>query len=95
MNKVLLINRLNPNDESDNKRHIFFLIGDMNVSKIENSLIDIINKSHLVEDSNDILYKYNGVELNIPIHMIPTIIGLFASSKISVYGVYEIYNPDF
>lgn len=94
MNKILLINRLNPNDYSNIKKRIFFLLGGMNLPFIENKLIDTLNGSGLIEDNNDVIYKYNGVELSITIQKIPSLIKLLANADISIYSVYEIYNPD-
>lgn len=94
MNKILLINRLNPNDNSIIKKRIFFLLGGMNLSSIENKLIDTINNSGLIDDNNDVLYKYNGVELSIPIQSIPKLVKLLSNANISIYSVYELYNPD-
>lgn len=94
MNKILLINRLNPQDDSNKKRKIFFIIGNMNSSSTEDKLIDLIHKSKLIDDLNDVVYKYNGVELNIEISKIPSFIKLFAEADLSIYSVYEIYNPE-
>lgn len=94
MNKILLVNRVNTSDNSKIKKRIFFLLGGMNLPTIENKLIDTINNSGLIDDYDDILYKYNGVEVNMPIQSIPKLIKLLANEDISIYSVYEIYNPD-
>lgn len=94
MNKILLINRLNPQDYTDKKRKIFFTLGGMNIPSVEEKLIRLLNESGIL-NVNDILYKYNGVELNISVQQIPTIIKLLIQNNISIYSIYEIYNPEF
>lgn len=93
MNKILLINRLDSSNNSNIKKKIFFIIGDMNLSSVENKLIDVINHSELV-DSDDMLLKYNGIELSIYIQQIPDIVKLLTRENFSIYGIYERYNPD-
>ncbi|MEW8974039.1 MAG: hypothetical protein AB2375_07575 [Tissierellaceae bacterium] len=94
MNKILLINRLDPQDYSERKKKIFFTLGGMNIPSVEGKLIRLLNESGILS-VNDILYKYNGVELNISVQQIPTIIKLLANDNISIYSIYEIYNPEF
>ncbi len=94
MNKILLINRLNPQDYTDKKRKIFFTLGGMNIPSVDEKLIRLLNESGIL-NVNDILYKYNGVELNISVQQIPTIIKLLVQNNISIYSIYEIYNPEF
>lgn len=92
MNKILLIDRLNPKDESDEKQEVFFMLGGMNDPIEENRIMDILNSSELIS-SDDILLKYNGIELNIRIKDIPTIVKLLVENNISIYGIYKIYSP--
>lgn len=93
MNKIMLINRLNPQDYTEEKKKIFFSIGGMNVPSIENKLIDILNNSGIVKQ-NDIVLKYNGIELNLTTQQIPNVIKLLCKEDISIYSIYEYYNPD-
>ena len=93
MNKIMLINRLNPQDYTEEKKKIFFSIGGMNVPSIENKLIDVLNKSGVVQQS-DIVLKYNGVELNLTTQQIPNVVKLLCKEDISIYSIYEYYNPD-
>lgn len=92
MNKTLLINRINPQDFTKHKKRMFFLIGEINVPSKETRLIDVLNNSNLLE-INDIVYKYNGVELNIEVQSIPEIVKLLANEDFSIYSIFEIYNP--
>lgn len=93
MNKTLLINRINTQNYTDQKKKIFFLIGEMNSPYTENKLIDSLKKSNIVE-KNDIVYKYNGVELNIVVQTIPKIVQVLAQEGFLIYSVFELYNPD-
>jgi len=40
---------------------------------------------------NDIVFKYNGVELNITIQQVPVIIKMLCNENISIYEVYQPY----
>ncbi|MBU5311852.1 hypothetical protein KQI38_07405 [Tissierella carlieri] len=93
MNKIMLISKLNPQDYTDEKKKIFFLLGGMNIPTIENKIIDILRKSELVGLS-DIVLKYNGIELNINTQKIPNIVKLLCKENISIYSIYQFYNPD-
>ena len=93
MNKILLINRIDPHDYSHTKKKIFFMIGGMDVPAVENKLIDTINDSGIIEP-NDMVLKYNGIELNISVQEIPVIIKLLINKNFSIYGIYQLYNPD-
>jgi len=85
---------LNPQDYSDEKKKIFFILGGMNIPTVEEKLINILNESGIL-GVDDILYKYNGVELDISVQQIPVIIKLLTNNNISIYSVYEIYDPEF
>ncbi len=93
MNDILLISRLSPQDYSNEKRKVFFVLGCMNISKIENKVVDILHNESKV-DLKDIIVKYNGVELNIPTQEIPNIIKHLCKENISIYSIFQIYNPD-
>lgn len=92
MNKILLINRINPDDNSSLKKKIFFLLGGMNFSSTERRLKETLDRINILK-KDDILYKYNGVVLDIPIGEIPNIIKVLINEDFSVYSIYEIYTP--
>lgn len=92
MNDILLINRIDHKDYSGKKQRIFFQIGGMNLPKVEENLTSILNLSRLVE-KEDIIFKYNGIELNILTQSIPIIVKLMTESHLSIYSVYAIYDP--
>lgn len=93
MNKILLVNRIDPRDYSNTQEKVFFLIGGMEMPLIENRLVDTIKKSELIKP-DDMVLKYNGVELNISVQQIPIMVELLTKASISIYGIYQIYNPD-
>ena len=93
MNKTLLVNRINPQDFTNNKKNIFFLIGDINIPEVDNKLMNILNNTDLL-DKGDMVFKYNGVELKILVQKIPEIIKLLVQENISIYSVYQIYSPE-
>lgn len=93
MNKILLINRTEPQDDSEEKKKIFFTIGEMNSLAVENKIVDILHREGIT-GVNDIILKYNGIEINITVQQIPNIVKLLCKENISIYGIYQLYNPD-
>lgn len=93
MNRILLIDRLNPESTSNEKHDVFFLLGGMKDVKIENKLIDIINNSGITESKNMVL-KYNGIHLDLKVQDIPIITQLFVKNNILIYGIYQTYSPE-
>lgn len=92
MNNILLINRLDPNENSNIKKRIFFLLGGMNFSSTENRLKEILDKVDIL-NKEDIIYKYNGVVLDIATQQIPDIIKVLINGDFLVYSIYELYTP--
>ncbi|MDR7857681.1 hypothetical protein [Tissierella sp.] len=93
MNKIMLINRLNPQDYTEEKKKIFFSLGGMNIPKVENKIIDALHNSGII-GLNDLVLKYNGIELNITTQQIPNVVKLLCKENISIYSIYQFYNPD-
>ena len=93
MNNILLINRLNPNDMTTEKKKMFFLLGDMNFSATENKLKETLDEIDILK-KEDIIYKYNGVVLDITTQQIPKIIKIFLEKEFSIYSIYELYTPE-
>jgi len=93
MNKTLLINRINPKDESGEKKQIFFNIGNIVADlHIENKILDLLTTTNIVDRKN-IIVRYNGIELHLYIKDIPKIIKLLANADVEIYSVFEIYTP--
>ena len=93
MNNILLINRLDPKDNTNIKKKMFFLLGEMNFSSTETKLKEILDRIDILK-KEDIIYKYNGVVLDITTQQIPYIVKVLIDEKFSIYSIYEIYTPD-
>lgn len=93
MNKILLISRINPQDQTGEKKKIFFSIGGMNITAVENKIIDTLSNSEFI-NQDDLVLKYNGIELNINTQTIPKIIKLLSEADIEIYNVFQLYNPE-
>ena len=78
---------------TEEKKKIFFSIGGMNITAVENKIIDTLSESKLIKQ-DDLLLKYNGIELNIDTQTIPKIIKLLSKADIEIYNVFQLYNPD-
>nr|WP_300002856.1 hypothetical protein [Tissierella sp.] len=92
MNKVLLINRINTKDFQEDMKRIFFLIGDLQKNDTENYLMDTLNEVDFLRKEN-IVYKYNGVEISMQEENIPKIIKKLVEADIDIYSIYELYDP--
>lgn len=93
MNRTLLISRLDLQADVDKKRKIFFTIGGINTPEVTNRLIKVLHSFDFI-DTNEIVFKYNGIELNIVIQQVPDIIKKLCEEDISIYEVYQPYNPE-
>ena len=92
MNNILLVNKINHKDYSSQKQKVFFQIGGIHVPKVEGRLMELIGNSRLI-DEKDVVYKYNGVEVNILTQSIPILVKILAENNIPIFGVYAIYIP--
>lgn len=94
MNKIMLINRINPQDYSTEKKKVFFSIGGMNITSVENRIFDVLHKNGFTQKDNLVL-KYNGIELEINTQEIPKVVKILSEEDIAIYSIFELYNPDF
>ncbi|MGM0396274.1 MAG: hypothetical protein ACQEP4_04395 [Bacillota bacterium] len=92
MNDILLVNRINHKDFTSEKQKVFFQIGEIHLPRVETKLMDLIDSSRLI-DEKDVLYKYNGFEVDILTQSIPILVKILCENNIPIYGVYAIYNP--
>ncbi len=93
MNKIMLINRISPEDYSKEKKKIFFSIGGMNISAVENKVLDALQGAGLIQQDN-LVIKYNGIELKITIQEIPRVVKLLVGEGIAIYSIFELYDPN-
>lgn len=84
-----LINLINI-DNKNQKRKIFFLIGNMH--DVRDVILDHFNHSP-THCSQDVTLCYNGITLVLRTYEIPDAIRQIVSLGIDIYGVYEIYEP--
>ncbi len=92
MNNILLINRLDPKDNTNIKKKMFFLLGEMNFSSTETKLKEMLDRIDILK-KEDIIYKYNGVVLDITTQQIPYIVKALIEENFSIYSIYELYTP--
>lgn len=92
MNKIMLINRINPNDNSKEKKKIFFALSGMDKVEVENKIMDALHKGGFLEEDNLVL-KYNGIQLKITSQQIPEVVKLLVKEDVGIYNIYELYNP--
>lgn len=93
MNKIILINRLSPDIEFEDKKWIFFMIGGMGKLDVEERLVDTIDSMDFVS-SEEVIFKYNGVTMNIKTKEIPKVSRVLMKNHFDIYSIYEIYNPE-
>lgn len=93
MNKIMLINRINQGDHSEEKKKVFFSIGGMNIASIENKIMDALHKAGFIKKDNLVL-KYNGIQLKIKTQDIPKVNKLLVEEGIDIYSIFELYDPD-
>ena len=93
MNDVLLINRIDVQKEYDKKKKVFFIVdyksedySEYNIVKLLSSLEDI--------KSEDIVFRYNGFQIQTEIRNIPAILKALMDEKVPVYSVFEMYTPE-
>lgn len=92
MNKILLIDRLDPQDTSDEIHEVFFTLGEMNKPEVEEKIIDTIKSSDITY-SDEMVLKYNGIGLNLKVKEIPKVTKILTDAGILIYGIYQIYSP--
>lgn len=93
MKGTLLISQLDSLENSNKKRRVFFNIGDIKSAEVSNRLINLLHDCDIV-DINDIVLKYNGIELNITIQQIPSVLKMLCKKNFCIYEVYQPYNPE-
>ena len=92
LNDILIISKTDSKDYSTEKSKVVFIIGGVGVRAIDDKLVELLKKQEYLK-ADDILFKYNGVELNISTQNIPNIVNMLSTNNISIYGIYKVYNP--
>lgn len=89
---MLIISKSHPKDYSTIKEKVVFIIGGIGVKSIEDKLIDLLNSQEYLKEE-DLVFKYDAIEVNIVTQNIPNIVKLLSNNNISIYGIYKVYNP--
>lgn len=92
MNKVLLINRIDTKKFRDEEKRMFFLVDESKSQCVQEHLIDILDGTELIPKEN-IIYKYNGVEILMKEEDIPKIIKILMEANVNIYSIYQLYDP--
>ncbi len=91
MNNVLLINRIKPNSEDTTKINVTFVVEGMHDDEICDKIIQTIDQCGFIL-LEDLIIKYNGINLNLAISNIPKVMRLLAMEGFNVFGVYSLYD---
>lgn len=91
MNDVLLINRIIPGQTPNKQRRMTFVLGDMHDMERAEKVIDLLQASQFAI-GNNLIVKYNGVEMLMEEENIPAVLRLFMDNDVDVYGVYHMYS---
>ena len=92
MNKILLINRIDTKNFKTEEKRIFFLVDYEQIKDSQQHLIDTLSRVEPLSKEN-IIYKYNGVEICMNEKDIPKIIKVLMEANINIYSIYELYDP--
>ena len=92
MNDVLLINRIDVQKEYDKKKKIFFIVDYKSEDYSEYNIVKLLSSLDGIK-SEDIVFRYNGFQIQTEIRNIPAILKALIEEKVPVYSVFEMYTP--
>lgn len=92
MNDVLLINRIDVQKEFDKKKKIFFIVDYKSEDYSEYNIVKLLSSLENIK-SDDIVFRYNGFQIQTEIRNIPAILKALMDEKVPVYSVFEMYTP--
>lgn len=92
MNDVLLINRIDVQKEYDKKKKVFFIVDYKSEDYSEYNIVKILCGLEGIS-SEDIVFRYNGFQIQTEIRNIPAILRALIDEKVPVYSVFEMYTP--
>lgn len=92
MNDVLLINRIDVQKEFDKKKKIFFIVDYKSEDYSEYNMVKLLSSLENIR-SEDIVFRYNGFQIQTEIRNIPAILKALMDEKVPVYSVFEMYTP--
>ena len=65
----------------------------MHITAVESRILDALHKEGFIDRDNLVL-KYNGIELKITTQEIPEVVKLLIKENVPIYSIFELYNPD-
>ena len=92
MNDVLLINRIDVQKEFDKKKKIFFIVDYKSEDYSEYNIVKLLSSLENIR-SEDIVFRYNGFQIQTEIRNITAILKALMDEKVPVYSVFEMYTP--
>ena len=92
MNDVLLINRIDVQKEFDKKKKIFFIVDYKSEDYSEYNIVKLLSSLENIR-SEDIVFRFNGFQIQTEIRNIPAILKALMDEKVPVYSVFEMYTP--
>ena len=92
MNDVLLINRIDVQKEFDKKKKIFFIVDYKSEDYSEYNIVKLLSSLENIK-SEDIVFRYNGFQIQTEIRNIPAILKALMDEKVPVYSVFEMHTP--
>ncbi len=91
MNDVFLIKNIKPEKDYDNLQKVNFIINGMDDENRVRYVLDAIFQENSLSVDN-VTVKYNGIQMEMEIKEIPTILKSLVTRDIDVYGIYVLYD---
>lgn len=78
--------------EFDKKKKIFFIVDYKSEDYSEYNIVKLLSSLENIK-SEDIVFRYNGFQIQTEIRNIPAILKALMDEKVPVYSVFEMYTP--
>lgn len=91
MNDVFLIKNIKPERDYENLQKVNFIINGMDDENRVRYVLDAIFQENSLSVDN-VTVKYNGIQMEMEIKEIPTILKSLVTRDIDVYGIYVLYD---
>jgi len=91
MNDVFLIKNIKPERDYNNLQKVNFIINGMDDENRVRYVLDAIFQENSLSVDN-VTVKYNGIQMEMEIKEIPTILKSLVTRDIDVYGIYVLYD---
>ncbi len=91
MNRITIIEKIDPNIDSSKKNMVFFTIAGMIENEVISKLIGILKQCEEIDGSRT-LYKRDGVEVMIRDQDIPKLVRKISDEGLDIYSIYKKDN---